>query len=94
MQILVLFFVARFHHETLCQAVDKAKRQHLEGLKTTLVAAKLEELEKEAEKQIRELAPLYCHLLLAHATHAQGHQDQLFFESLYEVSSELLGDWG
>ena len=77
------------------QALDKAKRQHQEGLRPEVVHARLATLREEAGRHLRAMAPAYSLVILRHSMSQQTWQDRLFFESLYEaliaVVHEALG---
>ena len=77
------------------QALDKAKRQHQEGLRPEVVHARLAALREEAGRHLRAMAPAYSLVILRHSMSQQTWQDRLFFESLYEalvaVVHEALG---
>lgn len=89
---LLLYFTTRFQNEWLTKAMDKARKQHLEGYNPYQVAAKLQDLEEEQEQQKVEISPIYSEIILKHSNFQKPQQDRIFFESLYETLIALLDD--
>ena len=73
-------------------ALDKAKRQHQEGLRVDVVQKQLNDLEREATGLLKGLAALHASMLLQYSTYKQNHQDMLFFETFYKSLLAVLTD--
>ena len=75
------------------QALHTAKRQQLENVNLLLVSTHQAALAKEAREQLALLCPLYAAVILEQSAYMQPgmrfqpHQDALFFEALYQVST-------
>ena len=55
----LLFFICTFQRKLIQQALDKARKQRLEGYDLAGVGLKIAELERDAESLKAELSPLY-----------------------------------
>ncbi|KAK9806754.1 hypothetical protein WJX72_001558 [[Myrmecia] bisecta] len=86
----LLYFIARFHHETLQQALDKARRQHQEGVKPEIIQSRLDDLQATAARHLADLSPIYSSILLKYSQFSQTYQDRLFWENLYEALVAVL----
>jgi hypothetical protein len=55
----LLFFICTFQRKLIQEALDKARKQRLEGYDPAAVSLKIVELERDAENLKAELSPLY-----------------------------------
>lgn len=55
----LLFFICTFQRKLIQKALDKAKKQRLEGFDHNTVCQKISELQRDAENLKAELSPLY-----------------------------------
>ena len=55
----LLFFICTFQQKLIQQALDKARKQRLEGFDAAAVSLKIAELERDAENLKAEVSPLY-----------------------------------
>lgn len=89
---LMLYFTSKLQHEWLTKAMDKARKQHMEGYNPYQVAAKLNELEEDMARQRVEVSPIYSEIILKHSCYEKPQQDKQFFEGLYDTLIWLLDD--
>ncbi|GIL44955.1 hypothetical protein Vafri_2395 [Volvox africanus] len=88
----LLYFTSRFMHDWIVKAMDKARKQHLEGYNPYAVAQRLLELEEEMEQQRLELSPIYSQIILKYSSYDKQQQDRMFFECLYDTLVNILCD--
>lgn len=88
----LLFFICTFQRKLIQQALDKARKQRLEGYDLAAVGLKIAELERDAESLKAELSPLYSMILLRHSSYQHVNRDRLFFEGLYIVIINICDD--
>ncbi len=78
---LVKLFHAQLRHISLAVALDKAKRQHLEGVKIAAVDDTIAELQSEEQRHRAELGPVYCSVVLQCSNFQNTVKDKVFFEA-------------
>lgn len=78
---LVKMFHAQFRHISLVVALDKARRQHLEGVKPEAVENTVADLGAEELRHRLELGPVYCSVVLQCSNFHNTVKDKLFFEA-------------
>ena len=78
---LVKLFHAQFRHISLVVALDKARRQHLEGVKPEAVESTVADLYAEELRHRMELGPVYCSVVLQCSNFQNTVKDKLFFEA-------------
>lgn len=88
----LLYFTSRFMHDWIVRAMEKARKQHLEGYNPYAVAQRLQELEEEMESQRIDLSPIYSEIILKHSKYDKPQHDKMFFECLYETLVLVLDD--
>ena len=84
---LVKFFHAQFRHVSLAVALDKARRQHLEGVKPDVVTATIGDLHAEELRHKLELGPVYCAVVLQCSNFRNTVKDKLFFEAFQSFTT-------
>ncbi|KAK9821025.1 hypothetical protein WJX74_002895 [Apatococcus lobatus] len=89
---LVKLFHAQFRHVSLTVALDKARRQHLEGVKTDAVENTVAELLAEELRHKQELGPVYCSVVLQCSNFQNTVKDKLFFEAFQKFIVDVLCD--
>ncbi|KAK9857996.1 hypothetical protein WJX84_004631 [Apatococcus fuscideae] len=87
---LVKFFHAQFRHVSLAVALDKARRQHLEGVKPDVVTATIGDLHAEELRHKLELGPVYCAVVLQCSNFRNTVKDKLFFEAFQSFTTDVL----
>ncbi|MEW5298816.1 MAG: hypothetical protein WDW36_001899 [Sanguina aurantia] len=92
LQSSLLYFVARFMHDWLTKAMDKARKMHFDSYNPHQIAARLHDLEQDMEVHRMELSPTYSEIILKHSTYEKPQQDQMFFEALYSTLIDVVDE--
>ncbi|MEW5311231.1 MAG: hypothetical protein WDW38_002963 [Sanguina aurantia] len=77
LQSSLLYFVARFMHDWLTKAMDKARKMHFDSYNPHQIAARLHDLEQDMEVHRMELSPTYSEIILKHSTYEKPQQDNV-----------------
>jgi len=92
LQTCLLYFTAMFQLEWVIGAMDRARKQHLEGYNPYMVAQRIRELEAETAALRLDLSPLYSQVILKFSNYEKPQQDRKFFEALYDSMNSILDE--
>jgi len=92
LQTCLLYFTTVFQHEWVVKAMERSRKQHLEGYNPYAVAARIRELEDEMGQLRLEISPIYSEIILKYSTYEKPQQDRMFFELLYETLINIMDE--
>eukprot|EP00798_Chlamydomonas_sp_ICE-L_P027098 gene27098-2322_t len=81
----ILYFASAFIIDWIIKAMEKARKQHVEGYNPYMAVARMKELEEETKSLKVEISQAYSMLILKYSNYEKPQQDKAFFESLYET---------
>ncbi|KAK3246717.1 hypothetical protein CYMTET_43757 [Cymbomonas tetramitiformis] len=83
----ILYFVARFQFQALQR---RGKSGGTASPPKGDYNKMLEQQQREYETHLQDLAPIYAQIIMQESDYEHTQQDKLFFESLYEVTNQIL----